>query len=339
MSVKRAVILLVIVSGLLAGCGASPVEHNQAQLSPASGELAPVQLAAGAKLKVVATTNIVGDLLKNVGGDGIDLTVMLPIGADPHGFQPAPQDVAAVSNADVIFINGLGLERFLTSLIENANTQVTVVSLAEGIEPLAMTEQDDHDGEDEEHAGEGESADTHGHGGTDPHIWLSPVNAGVMVDNAARALAQLDPAHAPAYQANAAAYQQRLTELDGWIQQQVGQIPPAQRKLVTDHDTFGYFAGRYGFELVGTVIPSFSTNAEPSAQELAGLQQAVEKNGVKAVFVGTTVNPVLSSRLADDTGIKLVRLYTGSLGDAASGAGTYLDYMRYNTSAIVEALK
>ncbi len=333
MSAKRVVILLALVSGLLAGCGvkAQP-ELSQSQPPAVSSELAPVKLAAGAKLKVVATTNIVGDLLKNVGGDGIDLTVMLPIGADPHSFQPAPRDVAAVSNADVVFINGLGLERFLTSLIENSNTQVTLVSLAEGIEPLDMTGHDDH-------AGESESADVHDHGGVDPHIWLSPVNVGVMAGNAARALAQLDPANAPMYQANAAAYQQQLTELDRWIKEQVGQIPPAQRKLVTDHDTFGYFAERYGFQLVGTVIPSFSTNAEPSAQELADLQQAVEKNSVKAVFVGTTVNPVLSSRLADDTGIKLVRLYTGSLGDAASGAATYLDYMRYNTSAIVEALK
>jgi ABC-type Zn uptake system ZnuABC Zn-binding protein ZnuA len=190
---------------------------------------------------------------------------------------------------------------------------------------------------DEDHAGEAD--DAHDHDGVDPHIWMSPANAKVMVENIAQALVQRDPANADIFRTNAEAYQQQLDELDQWVESEVQQIAPENRKLVADHSTFGYFADRYGFAQIGTVIPSFSTNAEPSAQELAALQQAVAEHDVKAVFVGTTVNAVLSNRLAEDTGINVVPLYTGSLGVPGSGAETYLDFIRYNTTAIVKALK
>ena len=170
-------------------------------------------------------------------------------------------------------------------------------------------------------------------------MWLSPANAFVMVHNIEQALSQLDPANAATYAANAESYQAELEALDDWVAEQIGTIPAENRKMVTDHGAFGYYADRYGLEVVGTVLPAYSTNAEPSAQELADLQEAIAALGVRAVFVGTTVNPILAERVAEDTGIKLVPLYTGSLGESGSGAETYLDYIRYNTRAIVEGLK
>jgi ABC-type Zn uptake system ZnuABC Zn-binding protein ZnuA len=148
----------------------------------------------------------------------------------------------------------------------------------------------------------------------------------------------LDPANAETYRANAAAYIAELTALDEWIEEQVAQVPPERRKLVTDHEVFGYFAQRYGFEQVGAVISGVSTLAEPSAQEMAALQERIGELDVPAIFVGTTVNPTLAESVARDTGTQIVELYTGSLSDAGGPAPTYIEYMRYNVSRIVEAL-
>ncbi len=148
-----------------------------------------------------------------------------------------------------------------------------------------------------------------------------------------------DPAHAAEYAANADAYINELTALDAWIREQVAQIPEANRRLVTEHATFGYFAARYGFEQVGAIIPSLSTGSSPSAQELAKLEDTIRASGVKAIFVGSTVSPDLSRRVADDTGVQLVPLFTDSLSAAGGGADSYLAFMRYNVTAIVEALK
>ncbi|GAB4445547.1 MAG: hypothetical protein Kow0031_28110 [Anaerolineae bacterium] len=293
----------------------------------AATPLSPASLAAGEKLKVVATTTIVGDLVRQVGGDAIELTVLLPVGSDPHSFEPSPQDIATASNGHALFVNGMGLERFLQRLVETAGGQIPVVSLADGI----STREIGADGHDE--------GDDHGHDGVDPHIWVSPANALIMVENIEQALSALDPANAELFHANAERYAAELTELDAWVQTQIDTIPPENREMVTDHATFGYFADRYGLEMVGAVIPSFSTNAEPSAQEMARLQDAIASLGVKAVFVGVTVNPTLSEQIAADSGIKLIRLYTGSLGGPGSGAESYVDYIRANTNAIVEGLK
>ena len=168
---------------------------------------------------------------------------------------------------------------------------------------------------------------------------MTPHNAQVYVHNIAVALSALDPANAETYEANAEAYEAQLAELDAWVSTQIETIPPENREIVTDHDAFGYFADRYGLETVGAVVPAYSTAAEPSAQELAELEEAISEFEVPAIFVGTTVNPNLAERVAGDTGTQLVSLYTGSLGPAGSGAETYLDYIRYNTTAIVDALK
>jgi zinc/manganese transport system substrate-binding protein/manganese/iron transport system substrate-binding protein len=238
--------------------------------------------------------------------------------------------MATLSEAQVVFVNGLGLEEALEPALE-ANVEGKVVEVSEGIDVLPF----DGAGEGEEH--EGEEEPDHARG--DPHTWTDPNNVMVWAQNSAEALAQADPANASAYQANAEAYIARLGELDGWIRQQVEQVPEGQRKLVTDHSALGYFAEQYGFEQAGLVIPALSTNAAPSAQELAALEDAIREQGVRAVLVGREVNPATSRQVAEDTGVKLVFIYSGSLGGEGSQVETYIDYMRYNVQAIVEALK
>lgn len=277
---------------------------------------------------MVATTTLVGDIVRNIGGDRIDLSVLLPLGADPHNFEPAPKDVALVSDADLIFTNGAGLESFMTRLLENSGVQSTPVSLSDGLELIASTEEESHEGETETSQEDG-----------DPHVWMDPNNVQHWVQRIEQALSAADPANAATYKANAQAYRQALIELDGWISQQVTQVPQANRKIVSDHVVFGYFARRYGFEQVGAVIPSISTLAAPSAQELADLEDAIKKLRVKAIFVDSTVNPALSQRIASDTSLQLVPIYSGSLSAAGGPAATYLDFMRTNVSAIVQALK
>lgn len=323
-------------------------------------ELAPVELVEGEKLKVVASTNIVGDLVRNVGDDMLELTTMLPLGADPHTFTPTPQDATAVADAHVVFINGLHLEESLEELIENAGGEAPIVAVSANVETREFEameghahgdeEGDHHDGDEHKHDEGAEvhahdeddhaREDEHGHAheGADPHVWMTPANAMVMVHNIEHALSELDPANAETYEVNAEAYEAQLEALDEWVMAQIETIPAKDRKLVTDHDSFGYYVDRYGLELVGAVIPAYSTNAQPSAQELAELQDAIKEFDVKAVFVGTTVNPVLSERIAQDTGTQLVPLYTGSLGEPGSGVESYIDYVCYNTTSIVDAL-
>lgn len=281
-------------------------------------------------LKVVTSSTILGDVTRQVGSNLIELTVLFPPGADPHTFEPRPQDVAAISEADVIVINGLGLEEALEPTLE-ANAKGVVVHASEGIEVLAF--------EGEEHEGEEQEGEEHHHEGGDPHTWTDPNNVIVWTENIAAALAEADPSHAADYRANADAYIASLRELDGWIRSEVEQIPAERRKLVADHLAFGYFADEYGFEQIGALIGSFSTNAASSAQELAALEDTIKAQNVTAVFVGKTVNPELAAQVAQDTGTKLVFLYTGSLSEAGGEADSYIKFMRYNVNTIVEALK
>jgi ABC-type Zn uptake system ZnuABC Zn-binding protein ZnuA len=271
---------------------------------------------------VVASTTILGDVVSNVGGDLIDLSVLFPIGADPHTFDPRPQDVAAISDAQIVFINGLGLEESLQPALD-ANAQGTVVAVSDGINVRTL------DG----------AAATDEHGGADPHTWTDPNNVIVWTQNIVAALAKADPANAATYQANADNYIASLQDLDAWIRSEVAQIPPEHRKLLTDHRALGYFADAYGFEQVGALVGSFSTNASPSAQEVAALEDTIRAQNVPAVFVGKTVNPTLAEQVAQDTGTKIVFVYTGSLSEPGGEADSYLKFMRYNVNAIVEALK
>lgn len=273
------------------------------------------------RLKVVATTTIVGDVVAQVGGEHVALDVLLPVGADPHTYDPAPRDVVMIANADVIFANGLGLETFLETLIENAGASGSVVEVSEGINLLEA------------------DGDSHEHEDGDPHTWTDPNNVMEWVVVIAAQLSELDSIHAEDYAVNAAAYTAELEALDAWVVEQVAQVPEANRKIVADHNLYSYFAARYGFTQVGAIIPGYSTLAEPSVKELAALQDTIAEVGVRAVFVGNAANPALAERLAEDTSVDLVVLYTGSLTEAGGDAPTYVDYIKYNVEAIVGALK
>lgn len=327
--------ILIALSFMITACGGGAATATPAATAHDAEheelEFAAVSLASGEKLKVVATTNIIADVIERVGGDRVDLTALVPQGADPHTFEPTPRDVAAVSAAHVVFANGAGLEEFLGSLLESAGATEHTVYLAHGIE-LYETE---HDEEGDVEEGEEE----HAHEEGDPHLWTDPNNVMVWVDTIQAALEMLDPEHAAVYEANAEAYTAELETLDAWIRDQVAQIPPERRRMVTDHQLFAYFTEAYGFEQVGAVIPAYSTMAEPSAKELAALEDAIRELDVRAVFVGSTVNSSLAQRVAEDTGTRLVPLYTGSLSEQGGPADTYIDYMRYNVQAIVDALK
>jgi len=328
---NRNYVLVAALASLavLTACGpaSGPAALGDATQSPP--EPAAIALGEGERLRVVATTTLVGDVVHAIGGDAIELTLLLPVGADPHTFEPTPQDVAAVADAHVIFVNGAGLEVFLDRLLRNAGGNTALVAVSDGVEWRRL--EDGH--EDQAHQAEPGDEEI------DPHVWFNPLNVVVWTQNIERALSTLDPANAGGYAANAREYRIALQELDTWIVDQVVRVPQARRKLITDHAMFGYFVDRYGFEQAGAVFPGFSSAAEPSAQDLAALIDTIREYDVPAIFVGTTVNPNLARRMADDTGIQVVLLYTGSLSEAGGPADSYLSLMRHDVSAIVRALE
>lgn len=293
----------------------------------------PNQPGETQKLQVVATTTIVADVVSQIGGDAIILTVLLPVGTDPHTFVPTPKDVARVADAEVVFANGAGLEEFLAPLIESAGAEGKVVLLSEGIELLTpegkQSHQQEPEGEEQKHKDES----------GDPHTWTDPNNVIVWVHNIEHKLTDLDPFNTEIYETNAKQYEGELRDLDAWIGGKVAQIPPDSRKIVTDHLILAYFVEEYGFTQIGTIIPGYSTIAEPSAQELAKLEDTVREFDVNAIFVGNTVNPSLAERVAEDTGTQLVFIFTGSLTEKGGEADNYLNYIRYNVYAIVNNLK
>ena len=326
----RLLAVALLLATLLAGCGSASPGTTDSDQEQAIEDLQPVSLNAGQKLQVVATTNIVGDVVSKVGGDRIELVTLMAIGVDPHTYVPTPSDTAAVHDAHVIFANGAGLESNLDEMLESAGGNAVEVHVSEGIEFLPPPDEAGQEGgSDEAHTHEEDA---------DPHVWFSVPNVIHWTRNIDRALSALDPDHASHYEENAKAYVANLETLDAWILEEVETIPEAHRKLVTNHPVFGYFAHRYGFDQLGAVYP-ISPSASPSAQDVAALQEPIQQYGVPAVFAESTVNPKLAQQVANDTGIKLVPLYTGSLGEPGSGAETYVELMRYDVTAIVEALQ
>lgn len=328
--------IAVLVLAALGSCGpTTPKVEQEHTHEQEMAELEVISLGDGEKLKIVATTNIVGDVVRNVGNDQIDLTVLMDIGVDPHTYVPTPADTAAIHDAYVVFANGAGLEADLEEMFENAGGKAVHIHVSHGLELRSAPGGHEHEEED---AASSKVEGEHDHGDVDPHVWFSVPNVIRWVENIEHTLSALDPANAGVYEENAREYVHELEELDAWIQDQMAQIPEANRKLVTNHPVFGYFADRYGLEQVGAVY-SISPSSEPSAQDIAALEDAIGEHGVPAVFAESTVNPKLAEQVAQDVGVKLVPLYTGSLGSPGSGAETYLLLMRYDVNAIVDALK
>jgi zinc/manganese transport system substrate-binding protein len=286
--------------------------------------LSPVILktqAQSSAVPVVVTFSILGDIVQNVGGDRIALTTLVGPDGEIHEYEPTPADARALGSAAMLVENGLGVESWIDRLYSASRSSARRVVITEGIDPLRV--------EDGERRGE-----------VDPHMWHDPVLVRQMVTTVRTALSEVDPANAEVYAANAATYTARLQELDDWIRTQVETVPPQQRKLVTAHDTFGYFARRYGFEIVGFAIPSFAPGAQPSARELGALSQVIRTAGVGAVFPDNVSNARLVERVAQEARVSVApALYTDSLGGPSSAGSTYLRMMQYNVTTVVSALR
>jgi zinc/manganese transport system substrate-binding protein len=296
--------------------------------------------AAGEPLQVVASFSILGDLVERVGGDAVAVTALIGPGVDAHTYDPAPADLVMLEGADLVVENGLGFEPWLDQFYESAQPRGSRVVVSEGITPLAAGE-DEHAAEDE-HA-EGDDHDEggdHDHGAYDPHVWHDVANAVVMVENIRDALVAADPANADLYEANATETIADFEALDAWVREHVATLPEDRRKLVTSHDTFGYFAEAYGFEVVGTALGSLSTEAgDPSAREIAQLIGEIEAAGVPAVFAENVANPDLMASIAAEAGVTLApTLYTDALGVEGTPGATYDGMIRSNVTTIVAAL-
>jgi len=272
------------------------------------------------RLQVVATTTFIGDVVGKIVGDAADLFVLLEPGQNPHSYLASPRDMVRISEADIIFANGLGLEDFLDDMAEGADIVEKIVVVSEGISGLIGVDDPDH-----AHV-------------SDPHVWFDPGNVMLWVENIYKALVVKDPENAAQFLINADLYILELTELSDWIRVEIGKIPLENRKLVSDHISLGYFANAFGFEQIGAVIPASTTEAVTSGQQLAYLIETIRQNQPPAIFVGLDFDPRLPQQVADETGVKLVRLYFGSLTDGPP-AGTYLDFMRYNVTEIRSALQ
>lgn len=309
--------ILAITAGLalLAGCGGDSPAREQGSV--------------GGRLPVVATTTQLTDFAQVVGGNHVDVYGILKPNVDAHDFEPSPGDIAKLTRAQVIIKNGVGLEEWFDSTIENAETKATIVEAADGV-TIRGPEEDAEEG----HAGE----DAHEEG--DPHIWQDPRNAKLMVHNIALALAAADPAHRADYEANEAAYAAELDRLDAEITGEIGGL--ANKKIVTNHDAFRYYIDRYGLEFVGSIIPSFDTQAELSAQDISNIVKLIKDTGVKAVFSESSLPPKTAEAIGRDARVRVVAgedaLYGDSLGPPGSDGDTYLRMLRHNTRVIVENL-
>jgi ABC-type Zn uptake system ZnuABC Zn-binding protein ZnuA len=278
--------------------------------------------ASSGKLKVVATFSILGDLVKNVAGDKIDLFILVGPDGDTHTYEPTPADDKTLAAADLIFENGLGFESWLDKLYTASAAKAKRIVVTQGVQP-------------------GKIAIGQEAGATDPHAWQDVTYAMRMVTLIRDGLVQADPANAKVYQDNAQAYLDQLKVLDQYILSQAGWLPAARRKLVTNHDALGYFAQRYGFQVIGTALSSVSTEAgDPSAADLAKLVNEIKHAGVPAIFTENVENSAVIDQVAQEAGVKVgPLLYTDALGQPGTAGETYLKMMRYNIDAIVPALR
>lgn len=315
-------------------------------------------VAQTGRLQIIASHTILADVVANIAGDVADVTSLMPVNTDPHTFNPTPADLARLSEADVVFVNGAFFEEGLLETIENVSEQVNIVEASANVAILPFEGGHEHDTEEETHESLGilseidcESGHAHEHeeeeageeheheeGGCDPHVWWDVNNVVLWAGTIRDTLSELDPAHADTYAANAGGYIAQLESLRDDLAAMIETIPADRRILVTDHDSLGYFAHAYGFEIVGVIVPGGSTSASAGAAEIGALIDLIREEGVTAVFVGTTVSPVMSEQIASEAGAQIETLYTDSLSTPDEPAGTYLDFMRYNVETIVNAL-
>ena len=296
-------IISALVTTMLGACSSMPAVPSQPN-----------------NLKVVATESFLGDIAQNVAGNRIKVDTLLPVTVDPHEYEPKPQDITKLAQSQVIIVNGLGYETWLQKVLDNLGGRRVVIVTTAGLTPNP-----DPSGE---------------HPEGDPHMWMDPLKAINYVDQIRDGLSQVDPDGKAIYAQNADAYIAKLQALDQWAKDQISQLPKEKRLLVTNHDALGYFAQAYGFTVVGAVIPSVTTEASPSAKQLAGLIETIRKSGAPAIFLDIGENQNLARQIASDTGVKVVTdLYVESISGPDGPAPTYIDMIKYDVTKIITALQ
>ncbi len=306
---------------LLALIAAASLVACNGNATPAARETSTATApAAAGQIRVVVSLPVFVSLAEAVGGDRVQVSSIVPAGTDPHTYQPTPRDARALADAQVIFVNGLGLEEWLSDLIASASSGARVVELAEGLQAI------------QDKPGQATPEPEHVHEAGNPHLWLDPDYAVEYVRRIAQSLEEIDPDGAATYRANAERYIAEIQEFDAWAKGQVEQIPPERRKLVTFHDAFPYFAEHYGLELAGVIV--LSPGRDPSPQELAQLVDLIQRQGVPAIFTEPQFNPKLAETLAREAGVEVLELYS----DTPPASEDYIGMMRRNIEHIVEGL-
>ncbi len=284
--------------------------------------------AFAAPVEVVASFSILGDMVTEVGGDRVAVTTIVGPNADSHVYEPRPQDAALLGKAQVFFVNGLGFEGWLERLVEATAFEGKVVTVSDGVQPVATEEHGDH----------GEHEGDHDHGFIDPHAWQSLGNGLIYVANIKAALCEVDSEGCATYTANAEAYSAEIAALDAEVKAAIAAVPEADRKVITTHDAFGYFAAAYGVTFMAP--EGISTDSEASAADVAGLIDQVKGYGVKALFIENMSDPRLVQQIAAETGAELGgSLYSDALSEPGQGAATYLEMFRHNVGLLVPALE
>ncbi|MBV9260941.1 MAG: metal ABC transporter substrate-binding protein [Pseudolabrys sp.] len=272
------------------------------------------------KIKTVATFSILGDLVKNVGGNRVDVEILVGPNSDSHVYAPTPADAKKVGAAKIVFVNGLGLEGWMTRLVNSAGSKAATVTATTGVKPLKM--EDEH---------------KPGHMMTDPHAWQSVANAKIYVGNIRDGLIAADPGGKSIYEANAAAYLAKLDALEGEVKSAIGKIPQERRRIITTHDAFGYFGAAYGMEFISP--EGVSTESEASAKDVAKIIEQIKKQKVPAVFMENISDPRLMEQVARESGARIGgTLYSDALSDPKGPAATYVDMMRNNIREFSAAL-
>ena len=333
------VLSVVVLAAGAAACGSDSSDSNDgssAAVTAAEGEADSSPSESGERPQIVVTTNILGDVVSAAVGDQADVEVIMPLGSDPHDFAPSARQAESMENADLLIVNGAGFEEGMLDIIANVSDSGTnVFSFAEQIDLLEFTGEhsdDEHsDEEGEEHSDEE---------GGDPHIWTDPTRIITAVEALEPVVAGLAGVDSEALATSFDNYLAELASLDAAMEDTLAAVPEAQRVIVTNHEVFGYFADRFDFEVVGAIIPSLTTNAEPSASDLDELVEVIEAEGIQAIFGETTQSSNLADAIADEVGgaVEVVELFSESLGEDGSGAETYIGMMQTNADLIATAL-
>jgi zinc/manganese transport system substrate-binding protein len=268
-------------------------------------------------MPVVATFSVIGDIVRQIGGDRVAVTILVPPDGDAHVYEPKPADLIAIRQARVVVVNGLGMEGWMDRLVRASGTKAEIVVATRGVASRRMVEE--------------------GHATTDPHAWQDPRNGLIYASNVADGLSRADPAGAAVYRAGADRLSAALRETDTWIAAQFAGIAPARRKIITSHDAFGYFGARYGIKFVG--VQGISTDAEPSARDIAALVAQIRRERIKAVFVENMTDPRVAAALAREAGASVgPTVYSDALSPPGGPADTYLGMFRHNVPLFARAM-